>query len=52
MTSPANRLAQPEPVRRPVRTATITTAAVIASTDGIRSTAGLLPAAAQTCISR
>ena len=52
MTRPANRPAQPEPVSRLVRTATSATATVIAATDGIRSTAGLLPTATQKCMSR
>ncbi len=52
MISPANSAVRPEPVSRRTTIAVIATAAIIAITEGMRSTSGLLPTAAQPCISR
>ena len=52
MIRPANSAAQPEPVSRQAIIATRAAAAVIAITEGIRITVGLVPTTIQPCISR
>ena len=52
MIRPENNATQPEPVRRLARTTVSATATIMASTEGIRSTVGLLPTATQTCMTR
>ncbi len=52
MTRPENNATQPEPVSRLARIAVSATATIMASTEGIRSTVGLVPTATQTCITR
>jgi hypothetical protein len=52
MIRPANSAAQPDPVSRRARITISTAAPVMLMTEGMRSTAGLLPSTTQPCISR